>query len=115
MVAAFVLAIGNLILRRNKILGFSAISLVFSTLLIGQIASPPSAYSANGFALGLDWFVLNMLLTGILFIPLEKLFGRLTEQPLFRSEWREDLFYFLFSSILVQIISFYPSRRPCIF
>lgn len=105
MVAAFVLAIGNLILRRNKILGFSAISLVFSTLLIGQISSPPSTYIANGLALGLDWFVLNMLLTGILFIPLEKLFGRLTDQPLFRSEWREDLFYFLFSSILVQIIS----------
>ncbi len=105
MVVGFLLAIANLILRRDKVLGFTAIALVFATLLIGQATTPPTDYVANGLALGLDWFVLNMLLTGILFIPLEKLFGRLSDQPLFRSEWREDLFYFLFSSILVQIIS----------
>lgn len=114
MLVGFFLAICNLILRRNKILGFTAIALVFATLLIGQITTPAADYVANGFALGLDWLVLNMLLTGILFIPLEKLFGRLTDQPLFRSEWREDLFYFLFSSILVQIISFL-SLSPSMF
>ncbi|HEY6527420.1 MAG TPA: sterol desaturase family protein [Cellvibrionaceae bacterium] len=114
LVAAFGLAIGNLILRRNKILGFSAISLVFTALVVGQLTAVPAHYSANGYALGLDWFVLNMLLTGLLFIPLEKLFGRLTDQPLFRTEWREDIFYFLFSSLLVQIISFL-SLSPSMF
>jgi sterol desaturase/sphingolipid hydroxylase (fatty acid hydroxylase superfamily) len=114
LVAAFGLAIGNLILRRNKVLGFSAISLVFTALVVGQLTAVPAHYSANGYALGLDWFVLNMLLTGLLFIPLEKLFGRLTDQPLFRTEWREDIFYFLFSSLLVQIISFL-SLSPSMF
>jgi sterol desaturase/sphingolipid hydroxylase (fatty acid hydroxylase superfamily) len=114
LVAAFGLAIGNLILRRNKVLGFSAISLVFTALVVGQLTAVPAHYSANGYALGLDWFVLNMLLTGLLFIPLEKLFGRLTDQPLFRTEWREDMFYFLFSSLLVQIISFL-SLSPSMF
>ncbi|RYZ79275.1 MAG: sterol desaturase family protein, partial [Moraxellaceae bacterium] len=66
LVAAFGLAIGNLILRRNKVLGFSAISLVFTALVVGQLTAVPAHYSANGYALGLDWFVLNMLLTGLL-------------------------------------------------
>ena len=63
---------------------------------MAQIKNPSEDYTATSHSLGLDWFVLNLLLTGLLFIPLEKLFGRLTDQPLFRSEWREDLFYFLY-------------------
>lgn len=114
LVIAFILALINLVLRRNKILGFSAITLVFAALLIGQLIDPKEQHVANAYALGLDWFVLNILLTGLLFIPLEKLFGRLTDQPLFRAEWREDLFYFLFSSVLVQIISFL-SLSPSMF
>lgn len=114
LVIAFLLAIINLVLRRNKILGFSAITLVFVSLLVGQLIDPQEQHIANAYALGLDWFVLNLLLTGLLFIPLEKLFGRLTDQPLFRTEWREDLFYFLFSSVLVQIISFL-SLSPSMF
>jgi sterol desaturase/sphingolipid hydroxylase (fatty acid hydroxylase superfamily) len=114
LVIAFLLAIINLVLRRNKILGFSAITLVFISLLVGQLIDPQEQHIANAYALGFDWFVLNMLLTGLLFIPLEKLFGRLADQPLFRTEWREDLFYFLFSSVLVQIISFL-SLSPSMF
>jgi len=105
LILAFLLALINLVLRRNRVMGFSAIAVVLAALLIGQLVNPNEGYKANAYALGLDWFVLNMLLTGMLFIPLEKLFGRLADQPLFRTEWREDLFYFLFSSVLVQIIS----------
>jgi sterol desaturase/sphingolipid hydroxylase (fatty acid hydroxylase superfamily) len=105
LVLGFLLACANLILRRNKILGFSAICLVFLATTLGQIGamSLPVKMNTN---LGLDWFVLNILLTGMLFIPLEKLFGRLSSQPLFRAEWREDLFYFLLSSILVQGLTY---------
>ncbi len=105
LVLGFLLACANLILRRNKILGFSAICLVFLATTLGQIGamSLPVKMNTN---LGLDWFVLNILLTGMLFIPLEKLFGRLSNQPLFREEWREDLFYFLLSSILVQGLTY---------
>ncbi|MFA6041469.1 MAG: sterol desaturase family protein [Methylophilus sp.] len=105
LVLGFLLACANLILRRNKILGFSAICWVFLATTLGQIGamSLPVKMNTN---LGLDWFVLNILLTGMLFIPLEKLFGRLSNQPLFREEWREDLFYFLLSSILVQGLTY---------
>jgi sterol desaturase/sphingolipid hydroxylase (fatty acid hydroxylase superfamily) len=105
LVLGFALACTNLMLRRNKVLGFSAIFMVFLATTLGQIGTFSAASTAN-MHLGLDWFALNILLTGILFVPLEKLFGRLTEQPLFRSEWREDLFYFLLSSVLVQVLTY---------
>ena len=110
LILGFALACANLILRRNKILGFSAIIVVFVAITLGQV-SHLSLPQSSAVPIGLDWFVLNMLLTGILFVPLEKLFGRLTDQPLFRSEWREDLFYFLLSSVLVQTLT-YLSLAP---
>ncbi len=102
---AFVLACVNLVLRRNKILGFSALVLVLLTTTLGALGSAalPRGTAVN---LGVDWFVLNLLLKGFLFVPLEKLFARNHKQPLFRSEWREDLSYLLISGIFVQIMAF---------
>lgn len=107
LAASFLLACMNMILRGNRVLGFSAIALVFLATVLGAIGagSDTNAVASPLSALGLDWFVLNILLTGLLFVPLEKLFGRLN-QPLFRSEWREDLFYFLLGSLLVQSLAF---------
>ena len=102
----YVLACVNMMLRRNRILGFSAICIVFLATVLGEIGAASPSASANGSALGLDWFVLNILFTGLLFVPLEKMFGRIKNQPLFRSEWREDLFYFLFGSVMVQSLTF---------
>jgi sterol desaturase/sphingolipid hydroxylase (fatty acid hydroxylase superfamily) len=101
----FGLACLNLVLRRNKIIGFTAIVLVLITLSLGILGSrqPGSAAALN---LGIDWFVLNLLLKGMLFVPLEKLFSGTNKQPLFRTEWREDLFYFLISSLFVQSMAF---------
>lgn len=105
LLLGFLLACANLVLRRNKVLGFAAVFVVLLAMVLGE--SGARQVSAQGvIPLGLDWFVLNLLLTGVLFIPLEKLFGRLTDQPLFRPEWREDLFYFLLSSVLVQTLTY---------
>jgi sterol desaturase/sphingolipid hydroxylase (fatty acid hydroxylase superfamily) len=106
LLSSFLLACSNLVLRRNRVLGFSAILLVLLTITIAETIDAQAARS-SGVALSLDWFVLNILLTGFLFIPLEKLFGRLTQQPLFREEWREDLFYFLISSVFVQTLTLF--------
>ena len=101
---AFILACINLTLRRNKVLGFTAIGLVLATTSLGALGARTVA--SDGWHFGVDWFILNLLLKGVLFIPLEKLFGRLRDQPLFRTEWREDLFYFLISAIFVQTLAF---------
>jgi sterol desaturase/sphingolipid hydroxylase (fatty acid hydroxylase superfamily) len=104
---SYLLACSNMMLRRNRVLGFSAIAVVFLAIILGQIGASNNQSQANSsiVALGLDWFVLNILFTGFLFVPLEKLFSHLN-QPLFRSEWREDLFYFFLGSLLVQSLAF---------
>ncbi len=106
LLVSFLLACCNLVLRRNRVLGFTAILLVLLTITIAETIDAQAARNSD-IALSLDWFVLNILLTGFLFIPLEKLFGRLTQQPLFRDEWREDLFYFLISSVFVQTLTLF--------
>jgi sterol desaturase/sphingolipid hydroxylase (fatty acid hydroxylase superfamily) len=52
-------------------------------------------------ALGVDWFVLALLGSMLIFIPLEKAFA---QKPLavLRPEWRTDLAYFFVGHVLIQ-------------
>jgi sterol desaturase/sphingolipid hydroxylase (fatty acid hydroxylase superfamily) len=106
LIIGFLSALISLILRPNKVLGFVALGACIVATLLGNSLPVDTASNASFWALGLDWFVLNMIFTGLLFIPLERLFPRHAGQALFRAEWREDLFYYLVSSLLVQIITF---------
>ena len=113
LVVAFGAAILNLALRRTKILGGTALAFTLLATLLGGAGVHPAGELTSGIFLGLDWFVLNVVFTGLLFVPLERLFARHPQQHLFREEWREDLFYYLVSSLLVQCLSwlsFTPAR-----
>jgi hypothetical protein len=113
LIAAFAFAILSLVLRTNHILGFSAIAITLTATVLGGSRVHSHGELTSGVFLGLDWFVLNVILTGFLFIPIERLFSRHPEQHLFREEWREDLFYYLVSSLLVQVLTFL-SMTPAI-
>jgi sterol desaturase/sphingolipid hydroxylase (fatty acid hydroxylase superfamily) len=104
MAAGFALAMLNLILRPNRILGLSAIALILVAGLVAQMS--PVETSRGGIYFGLDFFVLNVILTGLLFVPLERMFPLKPGQRLFRTEWREDLFYYFVSSMMVQVLTF---------
>ena len=105
LLTAFTLSAVSLLLRTNKVLGLTAmIVTLLATALGGSRVDSPDA-GESGVYLGLDWFVLNLAFTGLLFVPLERLFPRYREQQLFRSEWREDLFYYLVSSLFVQVLT----------
>jgi sterol desaturase/sphingolipid hydroxylase (fatty acid hydroxylase superfamily) len=106
LIAAFLLAALNIILRKQKIMGLAAMTAVLVATLLGGSRVESSGALATGYYLGLDWFLINLTLLGILFIPLERLFGLRTEQSIFRSDWRQDLFYFLINSLLVQVLTF---------
>ncbi|HET6250078.1 MAG TPA: sterol desaturase family protein [Tepidisphaeraceae bacterium] len=113
LIAAFGFAILSLVLRTNKVLGFSAIAIALLATVLGGSRVKSSGELTGGVFLGLDWFVLNVIFTGFLFIPLERLFPRHKGQALFRQEWREDLFYYLVSSLFVQVLTFL-SMAPAI-
>ena len=104
IVISFCFALANLFLRPNPILGFCAVVLVLLANFIAGL--PPSSAPPARLYFGLDFFVLNILLNGVLFIPIQKLFPHNREQVVLRDEWREDLFYHFVSSLFVQIITY---------
>lgn len=113
LLLAFGFAALSLALRDERILGTVGVTLTMAAAVLGSLPSGAVAPDPTPLFLGLDFFVLNILFTGSLFIPVERLFPHRAEQPVFREEWREDLFYYLVSSMLVQLLTyltFTPAR-----
>src|SRR5690349_17561960 len=88
LIAGFFLGILSIVLRKQKVLGFTALALILVATLLGGSRAASRLDVESDVYLGLDWFLLNLTFTGIVFIPVERLFGR-REQPIFRHEWRE--------------------------
>lgn len=105
LVLAFVLGIISAALRPQKILGFAAVSIVLVASLMGGSQASMKYDTASEYYLGLDFFLLNLIFLGAIFIPIERFF-RKVDQPILRYEWREDLLYFLVSTLFVQMLTF---------
>lgn len=106
LIAAFTLAALSLALRRERVLGLLGVTAVLVATALGGSRAQALVPDPSPLFLGLDFFVLNVLFTGFLFIPVERIFPHRGEQAVFRAEWREDLFYYLVSSMLVQILTY---------
>ncbi len=106
LLGAFFLSAVSLALRRGRTLGTSGVAATLLAALIGGSRATALVPDPTPVFFGLDWFVLNVLFTGLVFVPLERLFPNKQEQGLFREEWREDLFYYLVSSLMVQVLTF---------
>ena len=113
MVLAFLFAMLSLLLRPGKVLGMTGMVAVLLAVMLGGSQAQAVAPDITPLYFGLDFFVLRLLFTGFLFIPLETIFPHREEQGIFRYEWREDLFYYLVSSMMVQMLtwlSFIPAN-----
>lgn len=106
LIAAFACSALSLVLRRQHTLGTCGVVVTLSAALIGGSQAAAVVAGRPPLFFGLDFFVLNVLFTGFLFIPLERIFAHRDGQPIFREEWREDLFYYLVSSLMVQLLTF---------
>ena len=106
LLAAFTFSALSLALRPGKVLGTCGIAATLIAALLGGSSATAVSADATPFYVGLDFFVLRILFTGFLFIPLERIFAHKSGQHIFREEWREDLFYYLVSSLLVQVLTF---------
>ncbi len=113
LILGFALAVLNLTLRLQKVMGFVAVTGILVATLLGGSHAQTSDTLETGVYFGLDWFLLNLAFLGIVFVPLERLFARLPEQSIFRQDWRADLFYFLVNSLLVQSLT-YLSLKPAL-
>jgi sterol desaturase/sphingolipid hydroxylase (fatty acid hydroxylase superfamily) len=106
LLASYALALLSLLLRPRKALGVTALVIGLAAALLGGSNVQASDTHSWGIFFGLDFFVVNLLVTGFMFAPIERFFPHRAEQRLFRIEWREDLFYYLISSMMVQVFTF---------
>lgn len=106
LLAAYALSALSLVLRKDRILGTLGVAATLAATLLGGSRATALVPDPTPLFLGLDFFVLNVLFTGFLFIPVERIFPQRTGQTVFRDEWRDDLFYYLVSSMMVQVLTF---------
>jgi hypothetical protein len=108
LVAAFLLGLASVMLRHNKILGMTGMAIVAFTALLGGSRVELDSQLKDDFYLGLDYALLILIVYSLIFIPIEKLFGRL-HQSVFRYGWQIDATYFFISTMLVQLTTYMGS------
>ena len=103
---AFLLGAVSLALRRRKVLGSTGIGLALLATLAGGGSVPIESQFDQPLTLGLDWFLLNLFLLTLVFVPLERAFARLPAQKTFRVGWTTDGAHFMVSHLAVQALTF---------
>ncbi len=106
IVAAIVFGLASAVLRRKKMLGLTGMLLALLATLLGGASVPINDTLHSGPAIGLDWFLLDMLLMTLIFSPIEVLWPAYRKQSVFRDEWLLDIVYFLSTHLPIQITSF---------
>ena len=105
LVASFLLGSASAFLRANKVLALTGIGFTLAAALLGGSRVPVEGEVGSGSWLGLDFFMLNLLLYSAVFIPLERLFALRAGQPVFRRQWLVDLTYFFINSLLIELLT----------
>lgn len=106
LLSGYALALLSLILSRRKTLGWTALFVTVVASLMATTQPDTAGAPPQSLYFGLDYFIINVLVVGFLFVPLERFFPARPEQTVFRYEWQEDMFYYLVSSMFVQILGF---------
>ena len=106
IMAAIILGLVSAFLRRKKILGLTGVLFALAATLLGGASVPINETLRDGPAIGLDWFLLDLLLMTLIFSPIEVLWPAYPKQGVFRPEWSLDVVYFLSTHLPIRITTF---------
>lgn len=98
------IALFNVVLDRTRWLSWSALCLVTIAIALGGNRVPVGDFPDGTPYLGLDWMILDLLGSSIVFIAIEKLFPNDPRQPVFRAEWQTDFTYFIVNHLLIGLV-----------
>lgn len=98
------LSLGNIALGRTRWLNGAAFLLVLLAIAMGGSRVPVGDFPVGTPYLGLDWFILDLLGSALVFVLIEKLFPLYRGQPVFRKDWQTDSTYFLVNHLLVGVL-----------
>lgn len=91
-------------LNKRKRLGAVGILASFIALGLGGYQAEGRAVESTALFAGLDWFVLDLLVTAGLFVFVEKLLPKYRDQVILRPEWGNDLVYFAFNHMIIGFV-----------
>jgi lathosterol oxidase len=103
IVAAFLLGVTAILRDRNRQVALVGVGSATLAVLLGGASVHFDPIEATPYSLGLDWFVISLLFSTMVFVPLERSF-RVREQSPLRPGWRTDIGYYFISHMLVQFI-----------
>lgn len=98
------LSLANVVLGRRRNLSIAALCFVMTAVALGGSRVPVDDFPVNTPYVGLDWFILDLLGSTMIFVLLEKLFPLYKGQAVFRKEWQTDLAHFILNHFLVGLI-----------
>jgi lathosterol oxidase len=106
IVGAILFGIVSSILRKKKILALTGMLLAIAATAFGGSSVRINDPLHGGLAIGLDWFLLDLFLMALIYVPLERLWPQYPKQGTFRNEWTLDMVYFMSTHLPLQILSF---------
>lgn len=95
------MSLANIILGRARRLSLVAFALVIAATALGGSRVPVGNFPDHTPYIGLDWFILDLLGSTLVFVVIEKLFPLYKGQTLFRKEWQTDLKHFAVNHFIV--------------
>jgi len=95
------MSLANIILGRARRLSLVAFALVIAATALGGSRVPVGNFPDHTPYIGLDWFILDLLGSTLVFVVIEKLFPLYKGQSLFRKEWQTDLKHFAVNHFIV--------------
>lgn len=104
MVLSGSLALANTLLNRARWVSGAAFACVTAAALLGGHKVPVPDFTQQQVYVGLDWLVLDLLGSALIFVCIEKLFPLRREQSVFRGEWQTDLQYFIVNHLGVGFV-----------
>ena len=104
--AAFVLSAMSAILRQRKVLALTGGLLAAAAALLGGGSTPLPNDVGSHYGIGFDWFLLDLLVMTLVFVPVERFWPLHPKQKTFRPEWTTDAFYFIATHLPAQLLTF---------
>jgi sterol desaturase/sphingolipid hydroxylase (fatty acid hydroxylase superfamily) len=106
IVAAVAFGVISSLLRKKKTLALTGMLLAIAATAWGGSSVRVNGSQLNGITIGMDWFLLDLLLMALIYVPLERIWPRYPEQGTFRKGWIQDVVYFMSTHLPIQILSF---------
>ena len=103
LIAAFAMGTLAILRNRNRRIALTGVISAALAVLLGGATVHFNEIESTPYSLGLDWFVMSLFFSTIIFVPIERMLHVRNQSPL-RPEWRTDLAYYFVGHILVQFI-----------